>query len=101
MSHYTDGTCLKTGCDLLLYGDTYRGDLFQFSDTTYIFNAMINAQGKARKMGIPLSVRETLIVLPGCPVFERRGVFVLSTELCDANQELADFLAKWAPNGPA
>ena len=100
MSH-SDGTCLKTGCDLLIDGDTFHGDLFLFNPDTYVFNATLTAQGEARKMGAPLRQRETLVVLPGCPVFERRGVFVLAADLCDANQGLADFLDKWAPNGPA
>jgi hypothetical protein len=88
---HTHGVCLKTGCQLILAGQAFWGDLFQFNEQTYIFNAVIDDNGWP--CSIPEKSPEFCSLSASADVFERRGLFVISIASARPNDALRDYLS--------
>jgi hypothetical protein len=90
---HSDAHCLKTGCDLVLGPDVFHGDLFEFDKNTYLFNAVVDERGEARRIQVTPAEWSTITIQRNCRVFERRGLFVFSKEGTLMNRWLADYIA--------
>ena len=92
MSSHSHGNCLKTGCQLIVDGEAFWGDLFRFSEDTFVFNAVFDTN--TEPAAIERLADDFCTLFADALIFERRGLFVIHALGATMNQALAKYLGE-------